>query len=183
MNASRILEVTDHNPRWKDEFELESSRLANTFQAAFVESHHIGSTSVPGLAAKPTIDIAIELSAGTVIPDYYPNMESLGYVCRGECLDAPIPGVPGRFYFVKYDGPRHLIHVHAYETGHFDLREKLILRDYLRNNKKAASKYGDLKKDLVGRFSKDNLAYMRGKDQAIERLIGEAEQWAIEGDT
>ena len=183
MNASRVLEVTDYDDNWPSEFKLESGRLEKVFNSAFLQAYHIGSTSVPGLAAKPTIDIAIEVEGGTAIPDFYPRMESLDYVCRGECLDAPIPGIEGRFYFVKYDGPKHLVHVHAYETGHFDLREKIILRDYLRANEDAASQYGKLKKDLVKKFSMENLAYMRGKDSAIQSLIVEAENWIDERDT
>ena len=110
-------------------------------------------------------------------------MESVSYVCRGECLDAPVPGIPGRFYFVKYDGPKHLVHVHAYEAGHYDLEEKIILRDYLRANEIAATRYGVLKKELIDNYSKDNIAYMHGKDEAIRSLIVEAKHWTINGDT
>jgi GrpB-like predicted nucleotidyltransferase (UPF0157 family) len=177
----RVLEVLDYDPSWLDEFEREVPFLENAFMHVFLRAHHIGSTSVPGLPAKPTIDIALEVLKGTVIPEYYPQMENLGYVCRGECLDAPIPGVPGRFYFVKYEGPKHLVHVHAYEEGHEDLREKLALRDYLRSNAKASERYAALKKRLVEDFATDNLAYMRGKDQLVRELIEEATEW-LDGD-
>lgn len=113
MTATRVLKVTDYDPTWSSEFETEASLLETAFAPDILGIHHIGSTSIKGLAAKPTIDIAVEVKARTKIPDYYPAMERLGYVCRGECLDATIPGVPGRFYFVKYDGPNHLVHVHA----------------------------------------------------------------------
>ena len=139
--------------------------------------HHIGNTSIKGFAAKPTIDIAVEVKAGTKIPDYNPAMERLGYVCRGECLDATIPGVPGRFYFVKHDGPSHLVHVHAYETGPDDLVEKILLRDYLRSNPIAVQRYGSFKKQLVQDFATDNIGYMRGKDELVKGLIDEARQW------
>lgn len=180
MSTQRVLKVTDYDPLWASEFEAEASSLQRVFEPNFLCAHHIGSTSVPGLAAKPTIDIAVEVVAGTVIPDCYPAMEHLGYVCRGECLYAPIPGVPGRFYFVKYDGPNHLVHVHAYEAGHDDLEEKLLLRDYLRSNNAAIERYGNFKKQLVQEFANDNLGYMRGKDELVTALINEARQW-LEG--
>ena len=171
----RLLEVVDYDPNWPRLFAAEAKRLNRVFGTALVEIHHIGSTSIPHLAAKPTIDIAVELTSDTIIPEYYPQMESLDFVCRGECLDAPVPGVPGRFYFVRCDGPQHLVHVHAYRTGHNDLTEKLSFRDYLRSNQQRVLEYGELKKALVIKDQHDNIAYMRGKDEMVKAILKAAE--------
>jgi len=176
MNQRRI-EVVGYDPSWPKQFEQEAVLIESAFGASYVASHHIGSTSIPGLAAKPTIDIAVEITAETDIPAFYPAMEMIGYTCRGECLDAVIPGVPGRFYFVRYDGAVHLTHAHAYRTGHGDLDEKLLFRDYLLANAEIADKYGEVKLALATEHRHDNIGYMQGKDDFVKRLIEDARIW------
>lgn len=180
MTAQRRIEVVEYDPSWPRQFAREAATLESTFNSSHVASHHIGSTSVPGLAAKPTIDIAIEVTGDTDIPHYYPMMERIGYTCRGECLDAVIPGVPGRYYFVRYDGDVHLVHVHVYRTGHGDLEEKLLFRDYLRAHPWVAAEYGELKRALATTNRYDNIGYMRGKDDFVKQVIEAAAVWRIQ---
>jgi len=177
MRTLRTIEVVPHDPEWKHTFEQEVAKLRSVFGRAYLNSHHIGSTSVPGLHAKPTIDIVLEVSKGTRIPSFYPQMEDIGYTCRGECLDAVIPGIPGRFYFVQQQGPTHLIHTHAYETGHADIDDKLTLRDYLITHAGVATSYGKLKLKLARQFTHDNIGYMRGKDNFLQQTIMQARAW------
>lgn len=180
MNKRREIKVSVYDSRWPGFFESEAIRLADTFSSSLLQLHHIGSTAVPGLAAKPTIDIAIELVKSANIPDYYPAMESLGYRCRGECLDAIIPGTPGRFYFVLYDGLDHLFHVHAFRTGHFDLQEKVILRDYLLSHPEVAQEYGKHKIEIANSNRFDNIGYMNGKDVFVKQMVRDAHKWACQ---
>ena len=151
--------------------------MACVFKHSMVGIHHIGSTAVPGLAAKPTIDILIEVKAGTLVSEYYEDMCHLGYECRGECLDAVIPGTPGRYYFPKVVDSQHVIHVHVCHEGHCQIVELLGLRDYLRTHASEAEEYGAHKARLAARFTHDNIAYMKGKDALVKGLIERAMQW------
>ena len=177
MTTKRRIEVEDYDSNWKTRFNREVVCLREACATALEEIHHVGSTSVPGLRAKPTIDILIEVVAGTNIPSFDPLMEALGYVCRGECLDGIVPGTPGRFYFVRKDGAVHLVHVHVCEAGHFEVEEMLSLRDYLRSHWQEAERYGNLKTRLSDEFTNDNVGYMRGKDGLVRELIEKSLQW------
>ena len=173
----RRIEVVAYDPGWPARFEAEAGILAGVFKDALAAIHHVGSTAVPGLAAKPTIDILCEVKAGTVIPAFYPAMAGLGYQCRGECLDAVIPGTPGRHYFPKVVDTRHVIHVHVCHQGHPEVADLLGLRDYLRSHAAEARAYGAHKAALAAEFTLDNIAYMKGKDAFVKDLIAKAGQW------
>jgi GrpB-like predicted nucleotidyltransferase (UPF0157 family) len=173
----RRIEVVEYDSSWPTLFEAEAGQLARVFTHNLVAIHHIGSTSVLGLAAKPTIDILCEVKVGTSIVAYYEDMRQLGYECRGECLDAVIPGTPGRYYFPKVVDSQHLMHVHVCHQGHSQIAELLGLRDYLRTHASEAQEYGAHKARLATQFTHDNIAYMHGKDALVKELIAKAKQW------
>ncbi len=175
----RRIEVVAYDDSWPVRFETEASQLTAVFKPDLVKIHHIGSTSVPGLAAKPTIDILIEVQPDTIIPDYYNTMQQLGYQCRGESLDARIPGTPGRFYFPKVVDTVHLTHVHVCHAGHPQIVELMALRDYLRTHPQEAEAYSTLKTKLAAEFTYDNHGYMQGKDALIKGMIEKAMQWRV----
>ena len=177
MSARRRIEVVDYDPNWIVFYERETDGLRQVFRGALIKTHHVGSTSVPGIRAKPTIDILIEVEAGTDIPAFDPLMEALGYICRGECLDATVPGTPGRFYYVRKDGVVHLVHVHVCETGHLDIEKLLSFRDYLRSHPELATRYGNLKMKLAGKFAYDNVGYMLAKDAFVNHALENSSQW------
>lgn len=104
-------------------------------------------------------------------------MEALGYRPRGECLDATVPGTPGRFYFSKdRDGTRtHQVHVCA--EGHPEIADKLAFRDYLRAHPFEAAAYGQLKQRLARGHREDNIGYMLGKDALVKSLLAAARLW------
>ena len=105
-------------------------------------------------------------------------MERLGYRVRGECLDAEIPGTPGRFYFTKNSGETRTHHVHACAAGHSEIADKLAFRDYLRAHPQRAAEYGALKQRLALEHRHDNIGYMRGKDAYIRSVLDDARRWS-----
>lgn len=173
----RRLEVVEYDGEWPSLFEQEVALLSPVFGNDLVSIHHVGSTAVPGLAAKPTIDILCEIRAGAVITDYYEAMSGLGYECRGECLDAVVPGTPGRFYFPKVIDHQHVVHVHVCHEGHAQITEILAFRDYLVAHPSEVRQYGALKAKLAEQFEHDNVEYMRGKDSFVRSLIEKAGRW------
>lgn len=177
IGMKRRIEVVDYDRSWPILFDEEMRRLARVFHHTMVGIHHIGSTAVPGLAAKPTIDILIEVKDGTHIPQYYHHMRQLGYESRGECLDASIPGTPGRYYFPKVVDSHHVVHVHVCHEDHSQVEELLALRDYLRSHRKEAAKYGALKRKIAVECTDDNVEYMEGKSLLVKTLIEKAMLW------
>ena len=173
----RRIDVVDYNPQWITVFEMESAMLARIFDQRLVDLQHIGSTAVPGLAAKPIIDILIVLDHTEDIDSFNPSMEELGYRVRGECLDATIPGTPGRFYFTKETNGVRSHHVHICAKGHAEIQDKLAFRDYLRANKSVALAYADLKRRLAVDHHFDNIGYMRGKDDFVKSVLVDARRW------
>ena len=110
---TRVIEVLDYDSNWIDAFEKEAAMLRSIFARRLIDLQHIGSTAIPGLQAKPVIDILVVLDDTGDIDSYNSAMEGLGYRVRGECLDAIIPGTPGRFYFSKDTNGVRSHHVHG----------------------------------------------------------------------
>jgi GrpB-like predicted nucleotidyltransferase (UPF0157 family) len=171
---ARVISVVDHDRTWSVAFEQEATALAGVFGRRLLRIHHIGSTSISGLCAKPIIDILIVLDQTATINSFNAAMETLGYRPRGECLDATVPGTPGRFYFTKdQDGTRtHQVHVCA--DAHPEIVDKLAFRDYLRTHPVEAAAYGELKQRLALAHRDDNIGYMLGKDAFVKSLLAAA---------
>jgi len=125
--------------------------------------HHIGSTSIPGMMAKPIIDILIEVRAIEAIDDYNSQMQWAGYVVKGEY------GIPGRRFFYKGQNAR-THHVHAFNAGTHDIKRHLNFRDYLINHPAMASEYAELKKGLAVKFRFDIDGYCDGKNDFIKNI-------------
>ena len=104
-------------------------------------------------------------------------MEELGYDCRGECLEAEVPGTPGRHYFCQNRNGVRYSHVHVCKIGHEEIRAILAFRDYLRAHPQEAQRYDDLKRHLAQQFAYNNIEYMRGKDALVKELISLALKW------
>ena len=138
---------------------------------------HIGSTAVPGLDAKPIIDILVVLDDTHDINSFDRTMEDAGYRVRGECLDAPIPGTPGRFYFTKETNGVRSHHVHVCAKGHREIFDKLAFRDYLRAHSSKAAAYGELKRRIAAQYLFDNIGYMHAKNGFVKTTLLEARSW------
>jgi GrpB-like predicted nucleotidyltransferase (UPF0157 family) len=130
----RKIEVVDYDPAWPQMFELERESLYRILGAVAIAIHHIGSTAVPGLSAKPVIDIIVEATSVADIDCHEPAMTSIGYEPKGEF------GIPGRRFFQK-GGDDRTHHVHAFAQGDPQLLRHIAFRDYLKLNPLVASEY------------------------------------------
>jgi GrpB-like predicted nucleotidyltransferase (UPF0157 family) len=171
----RRVEVVPYDERWPVLYEAEAALLRHVFGPDLVAIDHIGSTAVPGLPAKPIIDILVVIRDIGRIEDFEAGMIDLGYRPRGECLDAF--GTPGRFYFSKDTAGVRTHQVHVMQSGHFDIRQKLVLRDYLRAHKHEAEAYGQMKMQLADGNTRGIVEYIEGKDAYVKALIRRAEAW------
>jgi GrpB-like predicted nucleotidyltransferase (UPF0157 family) len=167
----RRVEVFPHHPAWRDHYRREASALCTLWGERILSVHHVGSTSVPGLSAKPTIDVLVVVRDLCELDALDDQMRARGYEPRGE------HGIPGRRYFVKRDGERHTHHIHAYEPGHPQIRDHLAFRDYLMRHPAEAAAYGTLKEQLAARYPCDMDAYVAGKDGFVRALVERAVAW------
>jgi NAD-dependent protein deacetylase/lipoamidase len=157
--------LADPDPAWPERAAEEAARVRDALGAAAVE--HIGSTSVPGLAAKPILDLLAGLESLDLAPDQIHAMEALGYDALGEY------GLPGRLYFRT---PEH--HVHAVELNGDQWRRHLAVRDYLRADPDEARAYEGEKRRAVAAASGDRERYAAEKDAYVGELERRALEWA-----
>ncbi len=171
----RKVEVVPYDPQWPDVYRAEIKHLLPVIGAQVIAFHHIGSTSVPGLSAKPTIDILAEVQSLAVLDACNEAMRALGYDPKGE------NGIAGRRYFNKLAGEVHLCHLHAFETGHPGLEQHLLFRDYLRAHPDTIREYEGLKLELAEKFTFDAPAYTAAKADFIESVLQKAAKWRDAG--
>lgn len=163
--------VTEYNEKWDHMFREEAQKIREILADELLDIHHIGSTSVPGLQAKPIIDMMPVVKDIEKIDSYNEKMEGLGYECMGEF------GMTGRRYFRKGgDNRTHQVHVFQADNKE-DIQRHLAVRDYLRTHPEAVKQYGDLKEKLANQFPKDIEAYMDGKDAFVKELEKRALHW------
>ncbi|KGD71218.1 GrpB family protein [Pantoea vagans] len=134
----RTVIVVPYDDKWPEMFEAESLLIKTLLGGVANDIHHIGSTSVPGLSAKPIIDILLEVSDINELDRYNSAMAHAGYVIRGE------NGISGRRYFIK-GGDQRSHQVHAFASGDIQVLRHLVFRDYLRENTHIAEMYAELK--------------------------------------
>ena len=159
-----------YDPNWPKQFEEEAAKIRQIFSDNFFAIHHIGSTSVPGLAAKPTIDILLEVKNIELVDKCNNEMESLGYEAWGEY------NISGRRFFVKGDEKR-THHVHTFQIGHPEIARHLYFRDYLKSHPNEANKYAKLKMELATQFSNDRRGYVQNKQNYVKALEKLATDW------
>jgi GrpB-like predicted nucleotidyltransferase (UPF0157 family) len=136
-----------------------------------VAVHHIGSTAVPGLAAKPTIGILLIVRELAALDACNTLLADLGYQAKGE------HGILGRRYFSKKEADHHLFHMHAYADGHPDIDRHLNFRDYLIAHPIVALDYQTLKQNLAEQFRDVPVAYTAGKANFILEVEKRAAAW------
>ncbi|MGW5889242.1 GrpB family protein [Priestia megaterium] len=166
----RVIEILKYSHKWPEQFEEEKRRLSSIFNSLKIEIHHIGSTAVPGLSAKPIIDLLIEVKDIKKVDTYNQKMEQLGYEAKGE------NGIKGRRYFQK-GGNERTHHVHIYEKGHPEINRHIWFRDYLRTHPDAAKEYETLKTELAHRYRFEPEKYVENKTNFIHKIDGLALKW------
>ncbi|MCA9836687.1 MAG: GrpB family protein [Trueperaceae bacterium] len=167
--------LSPYQEGWKDLYELERTKLLKALGHAteggvLFRIEHIGSTSIPGMIAKPTIDIMIDVWPFPIPEEKIRAMQELGYDYLGE------NGLSGRQYFSR--GP-HDFHVHILNIETYQWQNFLLFRNYLRADANAAKRYADLKLELSQLYPNNRQAYQNGKGELIGQLTQEAHLWHV----
>jgi GrpB-like predicted nucleotidyltransferase (UPF0157 family) len=169
------IRVVAHDPRWLVEAASELGRVCAGLGSLVVRAEHIGSTAVPGLSAKPIIDLLVCVVRLEPREPYVERFGRMGY------LFAFAPESAGRHFFARPPERPRTHHVHVCEAGGEHEIRHLAVRDFLRVRQDEAEAYGGLKRELAWRNPGDRLAYMAGKDPYLEALEARALQWARTG--
>ncbi|WP_114569913.1 GrpB family protein [Exiguobacterium flavidum] len=167
----RKVVLIPYDAQWDRRYEEEARLLRSIFGEELVDIHHIGSTSIAGLAAKPVIDILPIVKDIERINRFDEMMRAAGYTPKGE------NGIPGRRYFQK-GGDARTHHVHVYGKNSPEIKRHLAFRDFLRHQPEEAKQYGDLKMSLSARHPFDVGAYIAGKERFAAELESRALKWA-----
>jgi GrpB-like predicted nucleotidyltransferase (UPF0157 family) len=168
----RAVEIVPYDPAWPGVAAAEAARLAEALGATAVVIHHIGSTSVPGLSAKPTIDLMPLVTDLDAVDAARPRVEALGYQWRGEFF------LPGRRYCPKDDAAgNRLFNVHIYRQDNPGVPRHLAFRDYLRAHPTEAAAYEAEKRRAAALHPDDTLAYNAEKNDWIQACEARALAW------
>ncbi len=160
--------VLDYNPEWPRKFEEEKEKITAILKDNCAAIYHIGSTSVPGLAAKPIIDILAAVKSLEKADEVSEEFSKIGYEWMGEF------GIAGRRYLRKGGDERtHQIHIFHMEDQKNIVRH-LAFREYMRTHEKEREEYGKLKKELAKHFPYDIDGYCDGKEEFIQRMEAQA---------
>ena len=164
MKTKRVV-VETYNSRWSEDFDKIREEILQSLGDLALKIHHVGSTSVPGLAAKPIIDIDVEIASYDVFPLVRERLSNAGYTHEGNL------GISGREAFC-YENKRHLRKHHLYvcPSDSEELHRHITFRDYLRSHPEAAAQYTSVKLAAADKFPQDIDAYMRYKSDCIAEL-------------
>ena len=157
--------IADYSPEWPRLFAAELSRLGDLLPGASIE--HVGSTAVPGLSAKPVIDMLVGLDSLSQIMEVIPALDRIGF----EYVPELESFFPERRYFRRLVAGRRTHQIHAVEEGCPFWTRTLAFRDALRADPALARAYADLKQDLAARHRMDRLAYTDGKTEFVEGVL------------
>lgn len=171
LGINMIIEVVKYNDEWPSMFHDEAKHIATVLGGNLLRVFHIGSTSVPGLQAKPVIDIMPVVRDIEKVDSCQSEFKKLGYEYMGEF------GMPGRRYMRKGGNQRtHQVHVFQFDNT-TDILRHLAFRNYLRCHADVCEAYGNLKAALAARHPTDIEAYCAGKDSFAKQVECDALQW------
>jgi GrpB-like predicted nucleotidyltransferase (UPF0157 family) len=164
--------IVDYDSAWPVMAEQELRRIEDAVGDLAVRLEHVGSTAVPGLAAKPIIDLQLSVTAMEPRALYVAPLERLGY------LFAPAPESPDHHFFAKPPERPRTHHLHVCRAGGEHELRHVAVRDFLRSHPDEAASYAALKREVVARQPQDRLAYIDGKDEYVTALEQRAVTWA-----
>jgi GrpB-like predicted nucleotidyltransferase (UPF0157 family) len=166
--------LAPHSATWAIAFQREASAILDALADVPIDLHHVGSTAIPGIVAKPVIDMLAVAPTIEVLDEHADRISALGYEALGEF------GIAGRRYFRKNapDGTRtHQLHAFAVDSP--EIQRHLDFRDYLRAFPAEADAYAVLKQGLAARCGDDMRAYSDGKTDFIRAVERRAAAWRL----
>src|SRR5262249_13114688 len=168
---SQIVEIVPYDSEWPRRFSAVGAGLRAALGSVAIRIDHIGSTSVPGLAAKPIIDVQVSVASLEPVDIFRLPLESLGLVFRPDNAERT------KRYFREAPGsPR--THIHVRRAGSWAEQFALLFRDYLRSHPDECDRYADLKRRRADAYAHDRLGYTEAKVPFIWEIMFRADRWS-----
>lgn len=161
------IEIHEYDPAWPRRFELEAERVRQALGDRVVRLEHAGSTSVPGLPAKPIIDVVLEVLDSADEPAYVPDLEASGYVLRIR--------EPDWLEHRLFKRPEATVNLHVFSAGCPETERMVLFRDWLRRNAADRDLYAQAKHELAARDWKYMQQYADAKTQVVLEILARAE--------
>jgi GrpB-like predicted nucleotidyltransferase (UPF0157 family) len=161
------IEIRDYDPEWPLLYRREEARIRSVLGDRVVRIAHAGSTSVPGLPAKPVIDIVLEVPDSAEEPDYVPDMQAAGYVLRIR--------EPEWFEHRVFKGPDANVNLHVFSSGCAEVDRMLLFRDWLRSNVADRELYATAKRELAARDWTYTQQYADAKTAVVRAIMSRAQ--------
>jgi GrpB-like predicted nucleotidyltransferase (UPF0157 family) len=158
-----VVRLAEYDPQWPALFEVEAARITRAVSPLAITFHHVGSTAVPGLVAKPVLDMLATYEDPDLRWQYITGLTAARYVYRGE------QGIPGRDFFRRGDPRSYHLHLVAADSGF--CQEHLDFRDMLRADARLRDAYAALKQELAARFPDNRPAYIEAKGPFIQNAL------------
>jgi len=162
--ARGTVKLVPHDPLWQSHFEAEAKLLQQKLGISADRIQHVGSTAIPGILAKPIIDIAISVDSLKVADEWVKLLAELGYWNKG-----PQPDMPERRFFAKGPEEKRIVYLHV--VTHEEYKRLLAFRDALRASPELANEYSDLKAKLAASLADDRARYTNRKNDFIQRVL------------
>lgn len=162
----REIKIVNYDPEWNSIFQVHFAKISGALPGSALRIEHIGSTAVPELAAKPIVDILVEVANASDESTYLDQLENVGYVLRVR--------EPDWNEHRMFRTPEKDVHIHIYSQGCFEVKRVLAFRDHLRKNPIDRLKYEELKRNLANNDWTDMNAYADAKTELIEEILTKA---------
>ncbi|GIN12995.1 hypothetical protein J26TS2_28620 [Shouchella clausii] len=158
--------LLEYDPEWPNQFDREASRIRSVLGNKALQLEHVGSTSVPGLCAKPIIDILLVVNDSADETTYVPDLEKAGYTLRIR--------EPEWFEHRLFKGPDTDINLHVFSEGASEVNRMLRFRDWLRSNNADRDKYASVKRHLAQRQWRHVQHYADAKSTIVQEIMERA---------
>lgn len=165
--------IVPYDPDWPVRFARLGAALRQALGETALRIDHVGSTAVPGLDAKPIIDVQISVAALEPVDAYRLPLERLGFVWRAHNPDRT------KRYFREAPGDRRT-HIHVRRAGSWAEQFTLLFRDYMRTHDREAQDYANLKRRLAAQYLDDRVGYTNNKSPFIWQVMAQADLWSQE---
>jgi GrpB-like predicted nucleotidyltransferase (UPF0157 family) len=162
------VKLVKHNPKWRQIFKREEKKIRKIFGQEALDVQHIGSTAIPGILAKPIIDIALIVSSLKRAKQNISKFKKIGYELKKNDTKKE------RLFFTKGPENNRTHYLHVGEAGSGYAEDMILFRDYLRNNKTAARKYSELKKKLAKEYQERREIYTAKKEKLVKEMVKKA---------
>ncbi|GAB3717695.1 GrpB family protein [Nocardiopsis oceani] len=159
--------ISDHDPKWPYLFKQEDARIRGALGDRVLSLDHVGSTAVPGLAAKPCVDLLMTVADSADEPAYIPDLEAAGY--------SVVIREPDWYEHRVLDGPNINLNLHVFTEGCAEVDRMLLFRDHLIANAEARDRYTEVKRELAERTWERIQDYADAKSDVVTEILSEAE--------